>query len=442
MDLWFLQAGAQRKRAARRRPITERSSLDSLVEGDARAEYAAEGLDPSLAFTLKLARALLAYALPAHRVEDALERLADALGFDIDAVCTPTSLVVTMRDAAQLRTCVVRVEPAGADLERLCALHDLIGRVERRELSPGDAAQRVDQILLRPRPLGALVSIAALALTSAAAAVLLGGAGLDVPVAAALGALVGGLEALSQRVGGLRRLLPAVAAFAVTLLGAAAAAYGLHVRPAVLLLAAIVVLLPGLTVTTATIELATANLVAGTSRLMGGGVTFLQLAFGVALARKAAVLLPAPPPAPASVAASAVGTLAATASAALGLALILRVRRRDWPWAMLAVGIALVGARVGGALLGAELGAFAGAVLVSAAANVCARLMDQPASLMVVPGILFLVPGSLGFLSVRSLLENDVPGAVATGFRMFLVAMALAAGTLVATAAVPPRRAL
>ena len=61
---------------------------------------------------------------------------------------------------------------------------------------------------------------------------------------------------------------------------------------------------------------------------------------------------------------------------------------------------------------------------------------------MLVPGILFLVPGSVGFLSIRSLLENDVEGAVSTAFRMSIVAMALAAGILVATAAVPPRRAL
>ena len=109
---------------------------------------------------------------------------------------------------------------------------------------------------------------------------------------------------------------------------------------------------------------------------------------------------------------------------------------------VLEVGVALVGSRVGGAVLGPELGALAGAMLVGVLANVCARLMDQPTSLMLVPGILYLVPGSLGFLSVRSLLENDTAGAVATAFRMGLVAMALTAGVLVSTAALPPRRAL
>jgi len=106
------------------------------------------------------------------------------------------------------------------------------------------------------------------------------------------------------------------------------------------------------------------------------------------------------------------------------------------------VGIAALGARLGGWLLGAELGAFVGAFLVASAAHGYARFYDRPTALLLVPGILFLVPGSIGFLSVQSMLENDVQEAAATGFRMLLVATAIAAGTLVATAAVPPQRPL
>jgi uncharacterized membrane protein YjjB (DUF3815 family) len=68
--------------------------------------------------------------------------------------------------------------------------------------------------------------------------------------------------------------------------------------------------------------------------------------------------------------------------------------------------------------------------------------MDRPVALTLVPGTLLLVPGSLGFLGFSSLLGADASGAVEALFRTVLVAVSLASGTLVATLAVPPGRAI
>ncbi|AKF10323.1 threonine/serine ThrE exporter family protein [Sandaracinus amylolyticus] len=443
MDLWILQAA----RVLDRRRRSERGSLDSLVHGEALAEHAADGLDPSLAFSLRLARALLGCGMPAQRVEESLYRLAESLGFDIDAFCTPTALIVTMsKEGAtgphDVRTRVVRVEPGQTDLERLSALHDLVGRVERREITPGDGARRIEAILAR-RPRWNDTSIAlAFGLVSMAASILLGGGGLDLPIAGALGVLVGVLDAIGHRVPAVQRLLPALAASSVSFLASMLAWQGVPVRPSVVLLASIVVLLPGLTVTTATLELATANLVSGTARLMGGAVTFLQLGFGVALGLEIAKMLPHIPAPPPPDALPAWAVLVAPLGSALGFTVLLRAKPADGVWVLFAVVLALAGSQLGGRLMGAELGAFVGALVVASASHVFARWRDRPVNLMLVPGILFLVPGSIGFLSIRSLLEHDVEGAVSTAFRMSIVAMALAAGILVATAAVPPRKAL
>ncbi len=440
VDLWILQAALTRGRRPDRARRSE-TSLDSLVRGEARATDEDEGLDPALAFTMRIARALISWGTPAHRVEDALERLADALHFDIEVMSMPTALVVTLSDGESVRTRLVRVEPGGMDLERLSALQELVGRVERHELAPGDAARRVEAILARPARYGAVATALSYGLVSTSATVLLGGGALDVPAGALLGVLVGVLDALSARFAGIGRLLPALAAMIVSFLASLAASSGLAVQPSVLLLSAIIVLLPGFTVTTATMELATANLVAGTARLAAGATTFLQLGFGVALGHRIAQLLPAVDAA--TVASLAPATaLAAPLLSALGFAVLLRVRPSDFGWVLLSVTLALAGSRLGGTLLDAELGAFVGAALVASAAHAFSRAYDRPISVMLVPGILFLVPGSVGFLSVSSLLANDVEGAVGTAFRMFLVAMALAAGVLVATAAVPPRRSI
>ncbi len=417
-------------------------SLRSLVRAAPRETSAEPGFEERVELVVSLARALLRFGLGAHRVEEALERLSRPLGLKVDAFCTATALIVTLGDGKHLRTQVVRVAPGQTDLERLSALHDLVGRVERQELSPHDAETRVASILARGERYGVLSVIAAYGLVSAASVVLLGGGGLDIPVSGALGVLVGGLEAASVRVPTLARLLPAIAALSVSFVGSAIAASGTDVRPAVLMLAAIIVVLPGLTVTTAIIELASAHLVAGTGRLMGGAVTLLQLGFGLALGQRLASLLPHLPRVRVAPDLPDWMMIVAPLVAAIGLLVLLRANPRDGWWILFSVGLAAIDSRLGGWLLGAALGAFVAAFVLAAAANALARLRDRPAALVLVPGILFLVPGSIGFLGIRSMLDDDVTTGIETLFRMLLVAMAIAAGVLVATAAVPPGRAL
>ncbi|GAB4111937.1 MAG: threonine/serine exporter family protein [Sandaracinaceae bacterium] len=446
MDLWFLQAArVMSERRRHRRRTGERSStttLDELVQADANDALADEGLEPALAFTLRLARGLMSYGMPAYRVEEALERVTEGLGLDIDVFCTPTALIATLEGEKEARTRVVRVQPGATDLEKLSALYELVGRVERKELTPGDAAERLKTILARKPRYGPVATAIACALLSATSATLMGGGGFDIPFAALLGIVVGTLDHLAGRVPALARLLPAIAAFAVSFGATLIAVEGFAVRPSVLLLASVIVLLPGLTLTTAMMELATAHLVAGTSRLMGAIVTFLQLGFGVAFGRHVAGLLPRVPRVREAPDLPWWAELAAPFAAALAFSVLLRAKPEDRPWILLAAAVSLVGSRLGGWLLGAELGAFVAALVVASAAHAFARWKDRPIALLLTPGILFLVPGSIGFLSIRSLLEGEVTTAIETGFRMLLVATAIAAGLLVATAAVPPRRLL
>jgi len=88
--------------------------------------------------------------------------------------------------------------------------------------------------------------------------------------------------------------------------------------------------------------------------------------------------------------------------------------------------------------VGVLVGAFALGVL----ANVYARWLDRPAMVVSVPAMLLLVPGGMGFRGMASLLDRDTLTGVDTLFAMLLVAMAIAAGLLVATALVSPQRSL
>ena len=66
----------------------------------------------------------------------------------------------------------------------------------------------------------------------------------------------------------------------------------------------------------------------------------------------------------------------------------------------------------------------------------------QPAQVVLVPAVLILVPGSLGFRGISSLLHRETLSGIETTFGMFVVAMAIVAGLLIANATLSPRRVL
>jgi uncharacterized membrane protein YjjB (DUF3815 family) len=88
------------------------------------------------------------------------------------------------------------------------------------------------------------------------------------------------------------------------------------------------------------------------------------------------------------------------------------------------------------------MGVLVGAFALGVVSNLYARWMDRPAQVVQVPAVFLLVPGSLGFRGMSALLDKDTLSGVDTLFAMFVVAMAIACGLLVASAVVPPKRSL
>ena len=89
--------------------------------------------------------------------------------------------------------------------------------------------------------------------------------------------------------------------------------------------------------------------------------------------------------------------------------------------------------------MGGELGVFLGALSVGIASNLYGRFLNRPSAVLLVPGILLLVPGSIGFRSVAAMLDKEIIPGIETAFKMILIAIALAAGILVAKIIAPPR---
>ena len=208
------------------------------------------------------------------------------------------------------------------------------------------------------------------------------------------------------------------------------------------IIASLIVLMPGLTLTTAVRELSSQHLISGTARMMGAMATLLKLAFGTVAATQLCDLLGlvappgAEPPVPQWTAWLAVF------SAALAFAVLFRAPRRYVPVVVASVVLGYACTQVGGAYIAPAFGVFLGSLAIGAASNLFARVANRPGALVREPGIILLVPGSVGFRTLSFVFERDVLVGIDTAITLVTLLVSIVAGLLFGDLLVPPRKKL
>ena len=403
---------------------------------------AADRASLAIPLVLRLARALHASGVPAHRLEEAMAQLSPRLGLEGQFLSAPTSLVAAFGEPPDQRTYLLRIEPGQVDLGRLSDLDELMVSMDEGRVTPGAALERVESIERQPPRYSRALTVACFGIAAACAARFFGGGWREIVVAGAIGLGAALLEALTRRLPAAERLYEPAAALLASLVAGAAAAWIGNVSPFIASVAGLIVLLPGLSLTTALTELATRNLVSGTARLAGVTMTFLGIGGGLALGAALGSRLWDVGPNPLPVPLPAWTEWVALAIAPLALTVLFRARFREAGWIVGAGALAFLAARLGTLAWGPEIGTFTGAVVAGVAANVYARARRRVAAVPLVPAIILLIPGSIGLRSISSLIARDVVTGVALAFTLVLAAVALAAGLLFANIAVSPRRGL
>jgi len=355
---------------------------------------------------------------------------------------TPTATIATFSGTPLPTTRVVRCEPGVVNLEKLVLLDEATLSVLGGALSPAAGSARVHQILESPPRFDARVTIPCYGIASAALALVFGGDLRHCAAAGLIGLAVGLLAVFARPQAAFTQVFELVAACLASVLAHASARWLGGDAVYLTTVTGLIVLVPGLTLTVALTELAMANLVSGTARLIGAGVTFLKLGFGVAVGGRlgsflfgevSAVELPrAPLPV----------QLAGLLCASVAISTLFQARPRDMGWIFVSNLIGLAGATLGTQLLGSNLGPGLGTFLTVAGSNLGARVFGRPARLFVLTSIVLLVPGSVGFRSVSLLLERDIVSGVDTAFHMALTAISLVAGVLFANLFIRTRRHL
>jgi uncharacterized membrane protein YjjP (DUF1212 family) len=400
-----------------------------------------------MGFVVELARRLHEYGTAAPRLEDVINLVSARLGLSCNVLSTPTSIVMSFsdltsdEDLAEI-TQVVRLDPGSVDLKRLCQVDEIADQVIDGRLDLAAGRRKLREFRASARSANRAIAVAAYAISAAAIAAVLHAGWIGVATAGLIGALIGVVYIVSLHRPNVANASEAISALVATSIATLVAAYVAPIAVRSVIIASLIVLMPGMTLTTAVRELSSQHLISGTARSMGAVATLLKLAFGALAASQLCALAGIVPSSEAEAAVPSWTEWVAVLAAGLAFSALFRAPRRYVPVVVASVMLGYICAQVGTAKVAPAFGVFLGSLVVGAASNVFARFAQRPGALVREPGIILLVPGSVGFRTLSFVFERDVLLGLDTAITLVTLLVSIVAGLLFGDLLVPPRRKL
>lgn len=396
-------------------------------------------------FIIRLGKTMHEYGTTSYRLENLLTETTHLLGLNGTFLITPTTMnFVFWEDGSEDETThIARVKPGGTDLNRLSLTHALTEQVLNGEVSLDEGIETLQAIRHSPDLYSKKLEFVAWGVASASFAALCGTGYIDTAAAMVAGFLVYLLVYASTKFQRIEEMLEPMAALLVGFLASGAAAMGLQVNAAIVILGGVITFIPGLSLTLGLRELAARDLVSGTARIMDAIMILFKLYFGAAFGLALGTLLWNITPHVAVPSMPVWVHYLAALSLSTSLLIIFKIRGTDAFWGLLAGIIAYLAAELGRHLFGAELGALLGAMVVGVYANAYARIRNTPSHIVLLPGIVLLVPGSKAYMGLSSLVSGqEILTNSASGGQIFLTFMALIAGLMFSNVILPPQHRL
>jgi uncharacterized membrane protein YjjP (DUF1212 family) len=406
------------------------------------------GYAARIAFVVELAGHLHAYGTTAQRLEGAVMAVATELGLDCEPMSNPTGMTLSFSDPDRPpgetdTTRVIRMPPGDTDLAKLVEADRIAEEVMAGRLGIAEGHAALRALEKPPTPRGNLAMVLGFGLAAAAIGGLLRLPWLDIATAGAAGLLIGLLELASRGRPQMREAGEALSALAAGFVAILVAAFVGPLNLNTVIIASLIVLVPGMTLTNAVNELTSQHLVSGTARFAGALATLMKLTVGSALALALAELVGIEPQVRALRPQPDAMEWCALVVAAFSFAVLFRARARDYPVVMLAAICGYLISRVAGEMWGSPAGIFLSALLLTAAGNGYARWVRRPGAVVRVPGILMLVPGSASLRGVMDVVQQqDTALGQSAALGVLNILLALVAGLLFGNLLLPTRRNL
>lgn len=401
-----------------------------------------------IAFVCEIAARLHTYGTTAQRLEGAISKLSEQLGLDCDPWSNPTGIILSFSDPSRPlgssdTTRVLRLPPGDTNLHLLSEADRIADAVAAGSMSIMQGHVALRGLDRAPKPYRALWSVVAFGLASGAVAGLWRLPWLDIATSALIGLMIGMLTEYTDARPRMREASEALAGLVAGALAVLVANFIAPLNLTSVIIASLVVLLPGLSLTNAVNELTSQHLVSGTARFAGAVTVVLKMTIGSAIALTAAQLLHVYPHVRASHPQPGWVEWVSLLAAAWAFAVLFKAARRDYGWVMGAAVLGYLIARYGGTAWGSNAGVFLSALGVTVAGNLFARAFNRPGALVRVPGIIMLVPGGASLRGLMNLVQNsDKSSSEAILLGVLNVILALIAGLLFGNLFVGARRNL
>ena len=401
-----------------------------------------------IAFVCEIAGRLHRYGTTAQRLEGTVVGLSQRLGLDCEPWSNPTGLILSFSDpvrplGASDSTRVIRLAPGETDLHKLSEADRIADAVSMGEMSIAQGHTALRALDRTPSVRWRAMQIFASGLAAAAVAGLWRLPWLDMATAGLIGIIIGMLGELIARRPQMKEASDAISALVAGFVAILVANFIAPLNLNTVIIASLIVLLPGMTLTNAVNELTSQHLVSGTARFAGALTTMMKLTVGAIIAIQVLDILGLHPqvrawrPQPDWVEWSAL------VLASFSFAVLFKARRRDYPWVM---GAAIAGymiSRYAGLAWGSPAGIFLSALALTAAGNAFGRWMQRPGALVRVPGIIMLVPGSASLRGLLTLVQQqDVDAGQSALLLVTNIVLALVAGLLFGNLLIPARKNL
>ncbi|AEG18903.1 threonine/serine exporter family protein [Methanobacterium paludis] len=386
-----------------------------------------------LEFLMALGKALISAGISVVDITSILERIACAYKVKAEVLIFPTVLLVKLGETESAPLSASNQKPGLIPLNQVSEIYKLIYQAENAEISPEDGKKRLKQILTEKHRFGSIGTIIGYTLFSIGIGMLMRFSPEQILVSGAFGVIVAFLILFGENQTKVSLLLPVIAALIVSSLFFLGMKEGFLTGTFIMLIPALAYFLPGAILTTGMFELASGEIISGASRVISGAAILLLLLFGLIVGLEIAGLplqqLMFISPSNTSIWwIPYIGVLVF----GVGMYLFMSIERRDMPWIILILYIAFMGEQVGNHFVGGFFGGFLGSLLMAVSGTLTERYdHGTPGFISILPAFWILVPGSLGFISLASLVGQNYPAAINNALLVTMTIVAISLGLLV-----------
>ncbi|MEP6483236.1 MAG: threonine/serine exporter family protein [Rudaea sp.] len=399
-------------------------------------------------FVVELARRLHQYGATAARLEAAIDSVSARLDLECNSLSTPTSIILSFSDRSRGEgalaeiTQVIRIPPGEVNLRLLCDVDAIADQVIDGTLDIAEGFARLHALRTSRTLRNQIRTTISYGIASAAIAAILHAAWVDMAAAGAIGLFIGALAMVSEGNPRLSASFEAISALLATFAATALSAWLIPIDVKPVVLASLIVLMPGISLTTAVRELSTQHLISGVARLAGAVMTLFKLAFGALAATQLCHAMHIIPVTPIAAPIPDWAQWAALVFGCYSFAVLFQAAWRDYLFVMIAAALGYVITYYGSSAFTPEFGVLVAGFAIGALGNLFARVVKRPGAVIREPGIILVVPGSVGFRTLSFMFERDLSLGMDMAITLIALLVSLVAGLLFGDLLIAPRRSL